>query len=241
MADPEDVLRPSDVIGERVRELRRLRGWTAKQLAEKCSDVGATDLTSPAILNIETGRRGPDGKRSRNVTVEELLVLATVLSVAPDSLMFPLDGQGQGEPAPIAVTPTRYVSDRVLLRRWAAGIEPLSSDEDFWAYFNDADPAAAARLDEDQLRAIVDSAVKKELRKQVGDVKEMAGMFLNLAMQQAPAGADKSKALADVVKILADYDVNAEEIISNSSVFPEERGQASDAASSNASQGEGHQ
>ena len=241
MADPEALLRPSDVIGERVRELRRLRGWTAKQLAEKCSDVGATDLTSPAILNIETGRRGPDGKRSRNVTVEELLILATVLSVAPDSLLFPLDGTGQSVTAPIEVTPKRHVSDRALLRRWAAGIEPLSPDDDFWTYFDDAAPTVAAQLDEDRLKVMIDGAVKKELRKHVGDVKEMAGLFLNVAMQQAPPGADNSKALADVVKILAEYDVSTEEIIADSSVFPEEQDRDSEAAPSDRSPDEEHQ
>lgn len=242
MADPEDALRPSDVVGERIRELRRLRGWTAKQLAEQCVNEGVVEMTAPAILNIETGRRGPDGKRRRDVTIDELLALATVLSVAPDSLMFPLSGPGQtAVPAPIEVTPKRHVSDRVLLRRWAAGMEPLSPDEDFWAYVDDANPAAAARVDEDQLRAIIDSAVKVELRKHVSDIKEFAGMFVSLATRMAPPGADTDKALAETQKLLADYGLSTEDLIARSSVFPERREteQGSDSSSSETPSGEG--
>jgi transcriptional regulator with XRE-family HTH domain len=79
-------------VGERIKEIRNARGWTARHLAERCDDVGAPELTAPVIANIETGRRDKNGGRRREVTVDETLTFALALEVPPAFLFLPLNG-----------------------------------------------------------------------------------------------------------------------------------------------------
>lgn len=67
------------LIGERVQELRRTRGWTGKELAR------ATGIPHGSIGAIESGRMLPDTAR--------LLALAVVLDVSIDFIV-------RGEPLP---------------------------------------------------------------------------------------------------------------------------------------------
>jgi transcriptional regulator with XRE-family HTH domain len=81
---------PSEVVGERVRQLRKRRGWSIEQLAERCVEVGAPQLTVPALYVIESGRREKGtNRRRRNVTVDEWLALALAFEVAPIVLAVP--------------------------------------------------------------------------------------------------------------------------------------------------------
>lgn len=64
---------PSGIIAANIVKLRRERGWNRQQLADRYAAIGHPDLTAPAIANIETGRPGKDGRRRRDVTVEEFL------------------------------------------------------------------------------------------------------------------------------------------------------------------------
>jgi hypothetical protein len=38
-------------------------------------------LTPPALVNIESGRRRPDGSRRREISIDELVLIAAVLGV----------------------------------------------------------------------------------------------------------------------------------------------------------------
>lgn len=63
---------------------------TRDDLAAACAKRGYP-LTSATIANIETGRRDPaDRRRRREVSVDELVMLADVLNVAPVLLVFPV-------------------------------------------------------------------------------------------------------------------------------------------------------
>lgn len=75
---------PTQVVTQRVRELRALHGWSAATLATKCADVGAPTLNRSVIANLESGRRD-------YVTIDEVLALAVALDVAPLHLMVPTD------------------------------------------------------------------------------------------------------------------------------------------------------
>lgn len=109
---------PSEVVGERVKQARKRRGWKATQLAERCAEVGASDLTAQAIANIENGRKDRETqRRRRHVTVDELLALALALDVAPVHLLTPLDEGGYW------VTKTRGIKVG-LVRHWIRGTEP---------------------------------------------------------------------------------------------------------------------
>ncbi|WP_083502213.1 helix-turn-helix transcriptional regulator [Sphaerimonospora mesophila] len=104
---PEDPVR---VVARRVRELRRRKGWTAAQLGEALTAQGVP-WDRFTVSNLENGKR-------QNVTLTELLALATVLDVALVHLFVPLNDN------PVKVTPNR-TEDADTVRAWVRGQEPL--------------------------------------------------------------------------------------------------------------------
>ncbi|MBA2738674.1 MAG: helix-turn-helix transcriptional regulator, partial [Nocardioidaceae bacterium] len=108
---------PTRAVAELVRSARDRRGWTGQQVAEKCAEAGMPALDRSAVTNIETGRR-------RRIGVDEWLVLAAVLDVAPLHLLFP-----RADDDVVAVTPTGSVSAGQA-RRWATGREPLPDGDE---------------------------------------------------------------------------------------------------------------
>ena len=96
------------VVAERVREVRKRRGWTMAQLAERCAAIGAPQITENALENLEYGRRGT----RRAVTVDDLFALAVALDIAPVHLL---------------VTPDE---DETSARRraWVRGLDALDGD-----------------------------------------------------------------------------------------------------------------
>jgi transcriptional regulator with XRE-family HTH domain len=113
--DDRSAARPVETVARRVREVRRRRGLSAAQLAERLRDVGL-EWDRSIIANLETGRRA-------GVDVAELLALAYVLRVAPVHLLIPIDD----ELAPYHVTPTQAVRAG-RARAWVRGDDPLSAD-----------------------------------------------------------------------------------------------------------------
>ncbi len=77
----------SDVVAAKVRALRKARDWQIADLASRSS------LSENQIENIEHGRR-KDGKRTRQISVDELFELARALEVGVAAL---LPGLQQGE------------------------------------------------------------------------------------------------------------------------------------------------
>ena len=77
----------SDIVADQVVRLRRINGWSYHALSEQCRERGAAYLTANVITNIETGRRDVDGRRRRQVTVDELVDLAAALGVDPADLL----------------------------------------------------------------------------------------------------------------------------------------------------------
>lgn len=103
---------PSEIIGRRIKELRTARGWSGRQLAEECRKIGG-EISDNVIENIE-GKR-----RRRDVTVEELFVLAVALDAPPLRLLIP-DSDTE-----MAVTPDLSV-DPMRLVMWMNGAEPAA-------------------------------------------------------------------------------------------------------------------
>jgi DNA-binding XRE family transcriptional regulator len=116
---------PSDVVAGRIREVRRKRSLTVAQLAQRCAKLGAAGLTEQALYNIETGRPDKQGHRRRAVNIDELLVIAYALDVAPVHLIVPvdIDGLEPYEIAPGMDFPARYV------REWIRGAFPLAGTD----------------------------------------------------------------------------------------------------------------
>lgn len=108
----------SDLVGERVRKLREGR-FTVRQLADRCSELGAPELTAATIANIETGRRDKDtGKRRRDITIDELLALALALDAPPLVLLMPFNGWDL-----LRIT-SRIEAPTSLALDWITGDEP---------------------------------------------------------------------------------------------------------------------
>jgi transcriptional regulator with XRE-family HTH domain len=106
-------IRASDAVAALVKQLRLRRGVTVKDLAGKCRDLGAEQLTANVLTNIEV--------RRRDVSVDELLVLALALDVAPAYLLTPGDASTS-----IAVTASE-VHPADAVEQWILGTAPLLS------------------------------------------------------------------------------------------------------------------
>jgi transcriptional regulator with XRE-family HTH domain len=121
---------PSDVVAARVRQVRKRRDLTTDQLAARCAELGAPDLTAQALYKLE-GQRNVASRRPRAVTVDELLTLAIALNVAPVHLLVPPDDY---------LKPYRLTSgtseSAVYVRHWIRGVIPLS-DADPREYFSE--------------------------------------------------------------------------------------------------------
>jgi hypothetical protein len=106
----------SDVVGDRVRQVRRRQQMTAVALALRCAELGMPQLSASAIYNMETGRRDKSGRRRREITVDELFTLALALNVWPVHLLVPPD---EGE-KPYQIAP-QFAEDSWDVRRWVRG------------------------------------------------------------------------------------------------------------------------
>jgi len=120
----------SEIAAQQINRLRKHYGWSRDFLAEKCRDLGAPDnMTGAAIANIETGRPDSNGRRRRDITIDELVIFALALDVAPLVLMFPVGQVKSVEVLPGKVRPTW------LAAKWFTGEEPWcgeSDDEGRW-------------------------------------------------------------------------------------------------------------
>lgn len=90
-----------------------------EQLAARCAEIGAPQLTVDALYLVENGRREPDtGRRRRKVTVDELLALALAFDMSPLYLLLPR------EEADVHLTSTVSRS-AVKVFRWLVDEEPM--------------------------------------------------------------------------------------------------------------------
>jgi transcriptional regulator with XRE-family HTH domain len=83
----------SDLVADRVREIRAGRGWSAGRLASECAKAGYPQLTESVIANIETGRRDQHGRRRRSVSVDELAAFCRAFDLPLSALLGPFSGE----------------------------------------------------------------------------------------------------------------------------------------------------
>jgi transcriptional regulator with XRE-family HTH domain len=114
------------VIATRVKELRKRRGWSAQRLGEEMAAVGVPWDRS-IVANFENGRRS-------YVTVEELLALAYVLSVAPVHLVVPLE-----DSTPYAPVPSLQFTTAGVVRAWIRGQRTIG-DTDPRLFYSEVPP-----------------------------------------------------------------------------------------------------
>jgi transcriptional regulator with XRE-family HTH domain len=110
----------SELVADRIKKLRLRRGFTtAEALAQRCVAIGAPNLTTAVLMNIESGRKGRDKRRRRAVDVDELVALAHALNVSPLSLLLPEDGTAEYHINPQVTASAEKVC------RWLIGLRPL--------------------------------------------------------------------------------------------------------------------
>ena len=81
----------SDEVARRIIAERKRQGLTRKDLVDACRSVGDPEFTCAMLVNIESGRPGENGKRRRDITIDELAVLAAALAI-PESRLLGADG-----------------------------------------------------------------------------------------------------------------------------------------------------
>ncbi|PZS31515.1 MAG: hypothetical protein DLM59_09800 [Pseudonocardiales bacterium] len=105
---------PTQVLGQRVRMYRDAHGWSVLDLAERCTAAGVP-LDHTVIADLE-------GDRRAEVSVQELLTLAYVLSVPPVLLFVPV-----GSDYHVEVTPGVLVAPDAAVR-WVSGEAMMAGD-----------------------------------------------------------------------------------------------------------------
>jgi 8-oxo-dGTP diphosphatase len=160
---------PSDVIAQRIRQLREARGWTVAELAARCKDAGLPRLTATVLYKMESQRQN---RAPRPVTVDELLILAFVLDIAPVHLIAGLD-----EDARLPVSPDWSVWASSA-RQWIRGFAPMAGG-DKRRYEANVPPSEA-----DAQWFMIQDATSYE---QVVQALEGLKLFANFKQQQRPA------------------------------------------------------
>ena len=102
-----------EVLARRVEQVRKARGLSQRDVAERLADLGVT-MHQTAIAKIEKG--------DRRVTIEDALLLAFVLDVAPVNLFLPL-----ADNIPMALGNVTVQSGE--MRAWARGFTPLPGQD----------------------------------------------------------------------------------------------------------------
>lgn len=115
----------SQTVAARIRVFRKRQNLTLNQLADTCAGLGAPQLSFSALANIERGATAESKRKPRDVSLEELLIIARALGIAPALLMFPV-----GEQDEIQVLPGVAASPWDALQ-WFAGYNVASGQPEF--------------------------------------------------------------------------------------------------------------
>lgn len=193
----------SDLAGIRVRQARQRHNWTAKDLADRCAAAGAPQITPTVITNLETRRR-----KTREITVDEVLVLAHILEVPPLQLIVPQDAGEELEVVP------GLNLDALAATDWIAGvrIDDLGSSEP------DAD-GPFARWQERLARMVGREVLRHRHRRKLS-ASQLADRTTELGMPvprsvlaDLEAGKRDAVAIAEVLVLAASLGVAPTELI----------------------------
>lgn len=132
----------SDRIGAGVRTTRTRHDWTRDDLAGRLAALGAPHLTASVLYDIESGRPDAAGRRRREVSADEWIVLAVALDCAPVHLAIPLEDDEPCQLSPAVTEPAG------LARQWFRGHHPLALTDRrmFYAYVPESELERAEQL-----------------------------------------------------------------------------------------------
>jgi transcriptional regulator with XRE-family HTH domain len=112
---------PSEVFRRRLREVRKLKGWTQQNLAAALGRAGV-ELNEFVITRMESG--------NRRVSVDEAIAIATVLGVSPLHMLVSLN-----DDETLQLVPRLPAVRAVDARAWLRGQRPLRQADEQLFYF----------------------------------------------------------------------------------------------------------
>jgi transcriptional regulator with XRE-family HTH domain len=128
------TVQPPEVFARRMREVRRRRGWSQQQLAQRLSELGRP-MDQTTVHRIES-----EGTRSLNVSLADVLAIAAALSVSPVYLALPTD-----DLTSVAITPKTTIDAR-RAREWFSGTGTLRDDDDRGIWLAERDERSVQAL-----------------------------------------------------------------------------------------------
>ncbi|MFC5245925.1 helix-turn-helix domain-containing protein [Streptomyces nigrescens] len=152
--DEDDVLEWVDqvmaTVADEVRRRRKELGWSAKDLADKCEEIGHP-IPRNVIANMESGRRS-------NLPLVDVMVLAKALNTPPICLIYPV-----GYVDDVQRLPLQHPTSALNALHWFTGEDTeLGADDDMLRYFRAHHAAEeqlqSARRDEEFARYHAETA-----------------------------------------------------------------------------------
>ncbi|HKT05200.1 MAG TPA: helix-turn-helix transcriptional regulator [Rugosimonospora sp.] len=138
-----------DTIAGQIRRYRKMRDLSIRELAEECERIApGTHLTAASLTNIERGQDGDAKRRRRDVTVEELLLIAVALQVPPVLLIAPLE-----LPGAVQVVPGQLAHSWNTIQ-WISGRMNYVTN-DYHEWFKAAEPLVLYQRHDDTVRSYV--------------------------------------------------------------------------------------
>lgn len=130
----KDALRPTEIVGRRIREARDALGWTQRQLADRLREIGR-DTDRATIARVEQGKT--------LAALDMVVAISAALHVPLVHLLVP-----RGDEEAVAITP-ELVVDAPTARAWVRGLGLLPGEDalDIWPH-----------LPESERRALVSAA-----------------------------------------------------------------------------------
>lgn len=138
-----DIGPTARAVADNVKRLRELRKLNYTELSDELRDLADWSINAVGIRRIESGER--------RVTPDDLVALALVLRVSPNSLLLP-HAEGMDENTRIAVTGHSGPIDAGSFWSWLMSFAPLLVVEgtDYFFYLTEAVPPWA-RVDPAEL------------------------------------------------------------------------------------------
>jgi transcriptional regulator with XRE-family HTH domain len=120
-------LSAGEVFGHRLAELRKARGWTQVQLADRITELGGVGIGAQNVHRGRVAKLESNPEKARRVTLEEVLAISYALGVSPMYMVVPLDRM---EPR-VAVMGNIQPADPEDVRLWLRGDQPLHGQDPF--------------------------------------------------------------------------------------------------------------
>ncbi|PYC81322.1 hypothetical protein C7C46_11415 [Streptomyces tateyamensis] len=147
------------------------------------------------LANIETGRRDSDGVRRRELSIDELVVLAVVLDISPIHLLGLPDSAEPG--TKLQLTPELAFSDSELLLEWFRGQTalPQSDSRQFYS-------AALQRMPADEGQQAIADLTRSVLQDRAAALSESFNSEMAATLEKINAAVQSGASPEELAALL---------------------------------------